>query len=70
MHAYCYFCGTPLTTLEVVMAQFTPGYQCRHCWNRLRVVPGAGWPVARAASKRVPARPSRATAHPAKRRAA
>ncbi|MCL6565627.1 MAG: hypothetical protein K6U09_04305 [Acidobacteriia bacterium] len=42
--AYCYYCGVPLTEVEQVMASFTPGYQCRHCWNRMRVTADPGWP--------------------------
>ncbi|MCL6481327.1 MAG: hypothetical protein K6U02_06335 [Firmicutes bacterium] len=49
--AYCFYCGVPLSELEQVMAQFTPGYQCRHCWNRMRVTTDPGWPPARTVSK-------------------
>lgn len=49
--AYCYYCGVPLTEVEKVMASFTPGYQCRHCWNRLRVVTDPGWPLPKTGAK-------------------
>ncbi len=49
--AYCYYCGVTLTEMEQVMAWFTSGYQCRHCWNRLRVTTDPGWPPPKTATK-------------------
>lgn len=43
MGTHCPICGHPFSPVDVVLSEHDVGYQCRHCWNRVRAT-GAGVP--------------------------
>ncbi len=47
MNTQCPICGRPFSVVDTVLADNDVGYQCRHCWNRVRATGTGALPSSR-----------------------
>ncbi len=71
MNTQCPICGRPFSLVDAVLADNDVGYQCRHCWNRVRATGAGTLPSARERHAKsrtiaVGSARSRHAAHPSK----
>jgi DNA-directed RNA polymerase subunit RPC12/RpoP len=47
MHKECPICGRPFSVLDLVLLDTGTGFQCRHCWSRVRATGPVSSPAGR-----------------------